>query len=466
MLRGGSYMLRGGSYMLLLVLLLLASPVLAHDIPADVTVHTFIKPEGRTLTLVVRVPLRAMRDVNFPLTGPGFLDLSRVDPFLRDAALLWIAGNIEVHEENLRVDPPRLIAARVSLPSDRSFVSYADAVQHATGPPLAPRTEIAWDQAMLDAVFAYSIASDQSRFSARPAFARLGVRVVTVLRFVLPTGDVRAFGFAGDPGVVRLDPRWHQAAVRFVGLGFEHILTGTDHLLFLFCLVIPIRRMKPLVVVITAFTVAHSITLIAAALTGGPGGLWFPPLIETLISLSIVYMALENIVFSASRPDGSSSVRAIPRWTIAFAFGLVHGFGFSFALRESLQFAGSHLLTSLLSFNIGVELGQLAMLAVMVPALYALFHFVVAERVGTIILSAFIAHTAWHWTTERWSTLRQFALPALDVAMMALLVRGVMIVVALAAAVWMVATMLSRRRAHVDVRALSPSEQTRTRVEG
>jgi hypothetical protein len=156
MLSGGSHMLSGGSYVLL-VLLLLAPAVLAHDIPADVTVQTFIKPEGKTLTLVVRAPLRAMRDINFPLTGPGFLDLSRVDPFLRDAALLWIAGNIEVHEENVRIDPPRLIAARVSLPSDRSFVSYTDAVQHATGPRLAPRTEIAWDQAMLDAVFEYSI---------------------------------------------------------------------------------------------------------------------------------------------------------------------------------------------------------------------------------------------------------------------------------------------------------------------
>jgi hypothetical protein len=87
---------------------------------------------------------------------------------------------------------------------------------------------------------------------------------------------------------------------------------------------------------------------------------------------------------------------------MAFGFGLVHGFGFSFALRESLQFAGSHLLTSLLSFNLGVELGQLAVLVVMVPALQLLFRFVVSERIGTIILSALIAHSAWHWTGERW----------------------------------------------------------------
>ena len=75
--------------------------------------------------------------------------------------------------------------------------------------------------------------------------------------------------------------------------------------------------------------------------------------------------------------------------------------GFSFALRQTLQFAGSHLLTSLLSFNVGVELGQLLVLVLLIPALDLLFRYVVAERVGTVILSALVGHTAWHWMTER-----------------------------------------------------------------
>ena len=101
---------------------------------------------------------------------------------------------------------------------------------------------------------------------------------------------------------------------------------------------------------------------------------------------------------------------------MALAFGLVHGFGFSFALRETLQFAGSHLITSLLAFNLGVEIGQIAVLLVLVPALGLLFRYVVAERVGTIVLSAIVAHTAWHWTTERWSTLSKFEWPAVTAA--------------------------------------------------
>src|SRR5439155_19303913 len=115
-------------------------------------------------------------------------------------------------------------------------------------------------------------------------------------RFLPPGGAVRAFEFQGDPGVVRLDPRWHQAALQFVKLGFLHILDGIDHLLFLFCLVIPFRRFRALVAIVTSFTVAHSITLIASAYNIAPDALWFPPLIETLIAVSILYMALENIV--------------------------------------------------------------------------------------------------------------------------------------------------------------------------
>ena len=425
--------------------LFLATPLSAHDIPTDVTVQAFIKPEGRELRLLVRVPLKAMRDINFPLRGPGLLDIATADEFLRDAARLWIAGSIEIDEGTQRLVSPHIAAARVSLPSDRSFQSYDDALRNVQGPPLSSDTEIAWDQAVMDVLLQYSIQSDASRFSIRPEFARLGLRVVTALRFLPSDGVVRAFEFSGDPGLVRLDPRWHQAALRFVRLGFVHILSGADHLLFLFCLIIPLRRFKPLIIVVTAFTAAHSLTLIAAAAGAGPDGLWFPPLVETLIAASIVYMALENIVVSASTGDAAHSRLGGARWVMAFAFGLVHGFGFSFALRESWQFAGSHLLTSLVAFNVGVELGQVAVLLVMVPALHLLFRFAVPERTGTIMLSALVAHSAWHWTGERWTRLRQFEWPPLDLAAVAGLVRGLMIAVVIAAVAWMVSLAVTRR---------------------
>jgi hypothetical protein len=149
-------------------------------------------------------------------------------------------------------------------------------------------------------------------------------------------------------------------------------------------------------------------------------------------------MALENIVvLSPAR-----------RWMITFGFGLVHGFGFSFALRNTLQFAGTHLLTSLLSFNIGVELGQIFMLALMVPALKILFRYVVAERLGIIILSAFAAHSAWHWTTERYEQLRKFPItwPVIDAAFIAAALRWAIVAVVLAAVMWLISLIRQSRR--------------------
>jgi HupE/UreJ protein len=406
----------------------------AHDIPNDVTVQTFLKPEGQRLSLLVRVPLRACRDVDFPTRGPGYLDLARADAALRDAATLWISDNVELYEADTLLGDPRVIATRVSLESERFFDSYDAALVHITGTRLPVDTELFWNQGLLDVLFEYSINSDLSNFSIHPRFAELGLRVATVLRFIPPGGAVRAFEFDGDPGLVRLDPRWHQAALRFVEAGFFHILDGTDHLLFLFCLVIPFRRFRPLITIVTAFTVAHSVTLIASAYNVGPDALWFPPLIETLIAVSIVYMALENIV-------GSNTQR---RWMIALVFGLVHGFGFSFALRRTLQFAGSHLLTSLVSFNIGVELGQLLVLALLIPVLAILFRFVVAERIGTIILSALVAHTGWHWMIERAERLRQFGWPAMNAAFLASALRWLMVILVFAGVIWLIGLLRSR----------------------
>ena len=401
----------------------------AHDIPNDVVVQAFVKPQGDRLHLLVRVPLKAMRDMNFPERGPGYLDLARVSDVLPGAATLWIADFIEVDENDTHLSKPQIVATRISLPSDRSFVSYEDAIAHVNAPPLSNDTNVYWDQTLLDVLFEYPIQSEQSRFCIHPALARLGLRVVTVLRFLPASGEVRAFEFTGDPGIVRLDPRWHQAALRFVDLGFFHILDGNDHLLFLLCLVIPFRSLGALIPVITAFTIAHSITLIASAYNLAPNVLWFPPLIETLIVISIVYMALENIV-------GGSSLQR--RWMMAFGFGLVHGFGFSFALRQSLQFAGSHLLTSLLSFNVGVELGQLLVLILLIPALQLLFRYAVAERMGAIILSAIVAHTSWHWMLDRGHVLAQFRFewPALTAASLASAARWLMAFLLLGGVLW------------------------------
>jgi hypothetical protein len=417
---------------------LLALPVRAHEIPNDVTVQAFVKPSGQHLQLLVRVPLAAMRDVDFPSTGAGYLDLNRVSPLLPDAATLWISDAVGLFENDMRLGKPKVVATRVSLPSDISFRSFDAALANISGPRLPAGSNVYWNQVTFDVLFEYSIQSDSARFSIRPGFDRLGVHVVTALQFLPPGGAVRAFEFTDDPGPIRLDPSWHQAALRFIQLGFFHILDGTDHLLFLLCLVIPLRRFRALIPVVTAFTVAHSITLIASAYNLAPEALWFPPLIETLIAVSIVYMAIENIA------GGANPQR---RWIVAFGFGLVHGFGFSFALRQTMQFAGSHLLTSLLSFNIGVELGQLFVLGLTIPLLALLFRFVVAERMGTIILSALVAHTGWHWMLDRWERLRQFRFvwPEFNAAWLVNVIHWSMAALIVIGLIWLLSGVMRRR---------------------
>jgi hypothetical protein len=419
-------------------LLLLPAVLAAHDIPVDATVQAFVKPAGNRLHLLVRVPLETMRDVDVPLGPTGYLDLDKLAPMMPAAATLWISNFVRVYENDEPLPRPRVVATQISLPSDKSFTSYQEALAHVSGPPLSNSVNAVWSQMMFDVLFDYPIQSDRSEFSIDPAVDNLAARVNIVLRFLPPGGAIRAYEFSGDPGVVRLDPSWFQASLSFIHMGFDHILDGTDHLLFLLCLVIPFRRFRSLIPVVTAFTVAHSITLIASAYGLAPDVGWFPPLIETLIALSILYMALENIV-------GGATVHR--RWILAFAFGLIHGFGFSFALRQSMQFAGAHMLASLLSFNIGVELGQLLVLLIMIPVLNALFSHVVEERMGTIILSAFVAHTAWHWMLDRADAMRRFPFhwPALSADFIAAALRWTIVVVAVSGALWIVEGLLRKR---------------------
>jgi hypothetical protein len=427
--------LRFGRLFVFAALLLTIAAARAHDVPDEVRVQAFAKPEGQSLKVLVRVPLRAMRDLDVPQRSGGFLDFARVDSALRNAVTLWLSNELELYENDARLPDPSVLDARVSLESDRSFVSYEQALANFSAPRLKNDTELYWNQGLMDVLLEYSIASEKNQFSIRPRLERLGLRVTTVLRFLPPGGEIRAFELHGDPGLVRLDPRWHQAALRFVQAGFLHILDGTDHLLFLLCLVIPFRRLLPLAAIVTAFTVAHSITLIGAALGYGPSALWFPVLIEVLIALSILYMALENVL-------GAKLER---RWIVAFAFGLVHGFGFAYGLQELLQFAGSHLVSSLLAFNVGVELGQLLVLAILIPLLSFVFHHL-NERIATIVLSILIGHTAWHWLLERGERLGKFPWPSFDAAAIAGAIRWLMALLILAGLAWLVREAIQRRR--------------------
>ncbi|MCZ6831226.1 MAG: HupE/UreJ family protein [Gammaproteobacteria bacterium] len=154
-----------------------------------------------------------------------------------------------------------------------------------------------------------------------------------------------------------------QVAGDYTVLGVEHILSGFDHLTFVLALLLLVRGARRLLITVTAFTVAHSITLAAATL----GVMWVPgPPVEATIALSILFLASELMKVN----HGKISMTAQYPWVVAFAFGLLHGFGFAGALSD-VGLPQNEVPLALLMFNVGVELGQLLFIAA-VMALFTL----------------------------------------------------------------------------------------------
>jgi hypothetical protein len=391
--------------------------VQAHEFKLDAVVNAFVEIRPGEARLVLRAPLYLFKQVRFPVANAQ-IDLDQSGPAL-ERAVAAIQRDITL-QENGRTLVASSATARLSLPSDRSFESYEQAVHH-VGEPLDPGTGIYVDQGYVDARITYPIGAVDSEFSIRTTAApELGDYLKLALRYRPAAGDPRALVVTSRSGTVALNPTWWRAASTFTGLGIRHILGGYDHLLFLLCLVIPLRGWRQILSVITVFTLAHSFTLLGSAFHLAPAGRWFPPFVETAIAASIVYMALENIM----------GVRLERRVLITGLFGLVHGFGFSYGLQENFQFAGTHLLVSLLAFNLGVELGQLMVFAVMLPALALVRRYVLPGRIGMIILSAILADTGWPWMLDRADVLWKTPWPhpgAGDLAVLAAWVVGVLL---------------------------------------
>jgi hydrogenase/urease accessory protein HupE len=198
-------------------------------------------------------------------------------------------------------------------------------------------------------------------------------------------------GEGGSPQVERA-PASRAIFVPFLKLGVEHILIGYDHLLFLAGLLLACRRFGSMVVIITSFTVAHSLTLALATfdLVSLPSRV-----VEPLIAASILYVGVENIL-RRKQPRESS------RWQLTFAFGLIHGLGFASVLRElGVGEAGRGALWPLLGFNAGVEIGQLAVAALLLPVLLYARRAPKFEQRGLPIFSGIVAAAGLFWLIER-----------------------------------------------------------------
>jgi hydrogenase/urease accessory protein HupE len=176
----------------------------------------------------------------------------------------------------------------------------------------------------------------------------------------------------------------------FLKMGVEHIWTGYDHLLFLFALLLVTGNFLSSAKIITCFTLAHSITLALATLNL----VQIPSrLVEPLIAASIVYVGVENLL----RRDGPKG-----RWLLTFAFGLVHGFGFASVLKEmGVSSTQGGVAMPLLSFNLGVELGQIAIAVVVLPVIWRLRTKPVFVKRWSPACSALVAMAGGYWFVQR-----------------------------------------------------------------
>lgn len=178
--------------------------------------------------------------------------------------------------------------------------------------------------------------------------------------------------------------------VDFFELGVEHIVTGYDHLLFLLGLLMVTHSFWPAIKIITFFTIAHSITLALAGLNV----IELPSsFVEPFIAATIVYVGIENII-RGDHPKG--------RHWLTFGFGLIHGFGFASVLREmEIGSADFGILLPLLSFNLGIETGQIAVAAVVLPVIWALNNRVKTAGKFLTVCSAAISLMGAYWFIER-----------------------------------------------------------------
>jgi hydrogenase/urease accessory protein HupE len=193
--------------------------------------------------------------------------------------------------------------------------------------------------------------------------------------------------------IVAKPDRWQVARTYFV-IGIEHIVFGYDHLLFVVALVLLLTGFRTIAIAVTAFTVAHSITLVGTTL--GFLGLPQRP-VEAIIALSIIFLAVEIV----KKKDGERRLSERVPWVVAFLFGLLHGFGFAGALKE-IGLPESDVPTALLTFNLGVEAGQLLIVAATMLILHGLRRLQPSWTRPAIRLSSYaIGAIASMWLIER-----------------------------------------------------------------
>ncbi len=318
-------------------------------------------------------------------------------------------GRLVIDGHDLRADGVALPGTLLSVAAHpKGHVPPFDSVAQARAasarvPWPADVTEIDSGYVLVDAAVAYAPPPGVRRFTLSSTLSPGALGEPSTVTLLVDHRDgrdtyYRETGPLTEPVVVAPGP--FEGFASFVEGGVEHILEGVDHLLFLVCLVLGASGLSALAWRITGFTVGHSITLAAGFYGLAPKPAWFEPGIEAAIAASIVLAGVSTLA-------GRGGQMLI---LVTLGIGLIHGFGFSFSLRDLLHADGPNVVTGLAGFNIGVELGQL----LVGLSVYALFRwlrrFVVAERRARLSVLAVAMAIAAFWLVDRvpavWAAMR------------------------------------------------------------
>ena len=221
-------------------------------------------------------------------------------------------------------------------------------------PVEAPEVDAAY--VMVDAHLFYPVAGGATSFTLSSTLDNKIIGQPDVQNLIVDDTGARSIVYRASGRLeqsITVNPSAWNAAATFVRAGIAHIAGGLDHLLFVLCIALGAGTLAALAWRVTGFTLGHSVTLAAGFFGYVPKAAWFVPAVETAVAASIVLAAI-----AALRMAGRA-----PMLGLTFAVGLVHGLGFSFALREMLELNGPHLAVSLGAFNVGVEIGQIAFAA-------------------------------------------------------------------------------------------------------
>jgi hypothetical protein len=217
----------------------------------------------------------------------------------------------------------------------------------------------------------------------------LGQRLKLRLEFLPVGGPARSYVLPGGSGWVALDPRWYEAAWLFMKAGFVDAF-AIDRFVFLLCMVAPFRQFRGLLAVVMVMTGLQALTLTASGEGAAPGIRWLAALFDTGLAAAVVLLAIGNLA--------APSLRL--RWFIGALVGALGGFGLGRLLADAGQFAGTHTLVSVVSFNVGVALSEVVSLVLALAALRLLFASVLGPLLGVIVLSAVLGHVSWHWMMD------------------------------------------------------------------